>query len=275
MAFTSNLGGSLIIDDSNYQAVVGDGYVDGQQMARGLIERDYNLNPFGSYAPTYDDRETIPRSDWDAMIQEQEETQSTLTHIHEYYKLPVLTQEQLPYCWIFGVGGAMMTARAAAGLSMRHLSPAATGAKIKNYARVGGWAGQAIEGIEKWGMPEVKYWPEAALDRRYDTPEMRENALQYKILKFAELPQQSFDALVTSLLLRRPTTMALMWWGHLVYGLRPVVIERGHYGVEIMNSWRRTWGNNGKAVLAENKATPHEAISVRAVTATNGLNHAA
>jgi hypothetical protein len=270
MAFTSDLGGSLIIDDSNYTAVVGDGYVDGQQMGRGYVARDYSANPFGSYAPTFNSSTLIPRSEWADRIQHQEETKSTLTHLHAHYKLPVLNQKRTNFCWCFGVVGAISVARAKAGLSTEHLSAAATAARIKNYANVGGWGGQALEGIEKWGVPTIEHWPEAVIDRRYDTPAMRADSERRKILEWTELPEQSFDALVTQLLLGIPTSMALMWWGHLVFGLRAVVIERGHFGVEIMNSWDKTWGNGGKSILAENKATPHEAISVRAVSAVNG-----
>lgn len=269
MAFVSDLRGSKIIDDSNYRRLVGDGFSGGEQMGRGYVERDYRENPFGSYAPTFDSSQLIPRSDWAPMIEEMERTKSTLTDVHTYYKVPVTNQKRTNYCWCYGVVGAIMTARAVAGLKTVHLSAGATAARIKNYQNVGGWGGQAIEGIAKMGVPTIKHWPEGVIDRSLDTPEMRAESELYKHLKFTELPQQSFDSLVSQLLRRIPTTMALMWWGHLVFGLRPVVIGRNEFGIEIMNSWDRTWENEGKQILSESRATPHEAISVLSTTAVN------
>lgn len=269
MAFLSDLRGSKIIDDGNFRSLVGDGFVGGEQMGRGYVERDYDANPFGSYAPTFESSQLIPRSEWRDRIEQMERTKSTLTDIHAHYRVPVTNQKRTNYCWIYGVAGAIMTARAVAGLKTVHLSAGATGAKIKNYANVGGWGGQAIEGIQKWGLPTIQHWPEGVIDRRFDTPEMRAESELYKHIKFLELPGRSFDALVSQLLRRIPTSMALMWWGHLVFGLRPVVIGNNAFGVEIMNSWGSGWENNGKQILAESRATPHEAISVFSTTAVN------
>ncbi len=266
--FRSDLAGSIIIDDTNFQQFAGDGSVRGHAMSRGYTPRDYVSNPFGSYAQPFSNRDLIPRDQWAERIEEQERNGATLAHLHDHYKLPILDQNGYGYCWCYGTVKAAMLARAVAGLPTVYLSASSLAAKIKNYRNEGGWAGQAVQGWKKYGCSTIEFWPEADVDPKYDTPAQRENAKRHSLLEWTELPEQSFDALVTSLLLGMPTTMALMWWGHLVCGLRPVVLGRNDFGVEIVNSWRESWGNGGKAVLRESKATPHEAIAVRSVSAS-------
>ncbi len=70
---------------------------------------------------------------------------------------------------------------------------------------------------------------------------------------------------MTLLLLGFPVTMGLVWWGHLVCGVDPVVIERDRFGILIVNSWDYTWEDGGFAVLDENKSIAHEQIAIRTV----------
>lgn len=266
MSFRSDIGNTLVIDDRNFESVVQE---SSGKFGSGYIERDYAANPFGSYAAKFQNQNLIPRSDWADRIEQMERDKATLTHIHDHNDLPVLDQNGFGYCWCYGTVKAAMLARAAAGLPTQYLSASSLAAKIKNYRNEGGWAGQAVEGWKRYGCSTTEFWPEADVDPKYDTPQQRQNAKQYQLLEWTELPEQSFDALVTSLLLGMPTTMALMWWGHLVCGLRPVVLGRNDFGIEIVNSWRKSWGNNGKAVLRESKATPHEAFAVRSVSAVH------
>ena len=265
--FKSDLRGTKVIDEPEIRSLTQDVRVNGHQMSRGYTPRDYRANPFGSYARRFRHQDLIPRDQWADRIEAMERNGSTLTDFHQHYNLPVLDQNGYGYCWCYGTVKAAMLARAVAGLPTVYLSASSLAAKIKNYRNEGGWAGQAIEGWRRFGCSTIDYWPEAKVDPKYDTPQQRDNAKQYMLLEWTELPEQSFDALVTSLLLGLPTTMALMWWGHLVCGLRPVVLGRNDYGVEIVNSWRASWGNQGRAVLRESRATPHEAISVRCVSA--------
>ena len=267
-SYTSDLRGVPIIDDSNYHQYAGDAVVDGHGMSRGFSVRDYNKNPEGFYAPRFD-VPLIPRSEWTDRIEDLERKKATLCDIHDHYDIPVLDQNGNGYCWCFGLVKAMMVSRAINGLPPVFLSAASAAAKIKNGRDEGGWAGEAIEGIENYGVSDVKFWPEDSRDiRKYDTPEQRANAELHKVAEFVELPQNNFDAVVTSLLMGWPTTLGLMWWGHLICGLTPRVIGRNEFGIEIVNSWKKSWGKNGRSVLTESKATPHEAIAVRSVSAS-------
>jgi hypothetical protein len=186
--------------------------------------------------------------------------------------VPILNQGRRPYCWAYGTVGAMMTGYAASGLPVPHLSATSLAAKIKNYRDVGGWAGEAIRGNQTHGVSTIEHWPEAALDRRYDTPAQRANAALHRATEWAELPKKNFDAVATALLRGFSVTLGLLWWGHLVYATKLVVISRNRYGVLIRNSWGSNWETGGKAVLEESRATPDEAFIVRSVTKYGGTN---
>lgn len=258
--FTSHLGAMPVFDDRNAGELITS--INQDPNLGGYVERDFDLHPFGSICPAFEGN-TIPRSEWTERIEELERKEATLEHLLEYVRMPILTQEQLPYCWCYGFVGAKMASYAVAGEDVPHLSATSLAAKIKNYRKEGGWAGEAIEGDKKFGTSTIKFWPEAVLDRRYDTPEQRENAKLYTVSEYLELPSQSFDAVMTKLIEGKPVTLGLLWWGHLVFATRPVVLGRDRYGVVIRNSWRESWGNKGRAVLEESKATPHEAFEVR------------
>lgn len=171
-------------------------------------------------------------------------------------------------CWAFGYTGAKQMAYAQQGMAVPHLSGNSLAAKVNNYTKKGGWAKYAAEMDLKVGQATVEFWPEHDYSRANDTPEMRKNALLHMIdpqIGYEELQPKSFAELVSALLDNRPTTMGLAWWGHLVFGLRPVIIERGSIGIEIMNSWKKTWENGGKAVLRKERAIADEMLMIKCV----------
>lgn len=258
--FCSNLGRMKVYDESNTHELTQT--VIQNSGLGGYVERDFEASPFGSICPAFEG-DLIPRSEWADRIEEMERTESSLEHLLEHVDVPILTQKRLPYCWCYGVTGAKMASYAVAGEEVPHLSATSLAAKIKNYRAEGGWAGEAIQGDLKYGTSTIEYWPEAVADRRYDTAEQRENAKLHTISEYEELPSQSFDAVMTSLFRRKPTTLGLLWWGHLVYATRPVVLGRNAFGLVIRNSWDYSWGDKGRAVLEESKATPHESFAVR------------
>lgn len=260
MSFASQLNGMRVIDASNSDELA-KVVVEDARMS-GYIPRDYEEHPFGSVSGAYEGP-NIPRSEWADRVEELEAKEATLEHLLTFRKMPILNQSRRPYCWCYGFTGAKMASYAAAGEEIPHLSATSLAAKIKNYRDVGGWAGEAIEGDKKFGTSTIEFWPEAALDRRYDTPEQRENAKLHIVHEYLELQQQSFDAVFTQLLLGFPVTLGLMWWGHLVFATRPIVLGRNRFAVGIRNSWGYDWEKDGQGVLAEERATPHEAYSVR------------
>lgn len=251
-----------VIDDSNAAQYAND---PSTSDLRSYVARDFSARPFAGYSPSFS-RNLIPRSEWKERIEERTAKRQRLFDIFKHKKLPILNQKRLPYCWAYGTVGAMALMRAVNNLPTLHLSATSVASKIKNYREVGGWAEEAIEGIDRFGVSTVKYWPEAVNDRRYDTAEQRENAKLHKIIRSEELPSNNFDAIVTSLLLGFPVTLGLTWWGHLVFALDPVILSNGGFGLLFANSWGQGWEQEGLSVLNESKGTAYEAFSIQSVT---------
>ena len=258
MSFTSNLRGETVIDDRNFENFLR----DNANGPRGYSGRDFAANPLGSYANTFA-LPIIPRSEWDDRIESLEKNRSLLSDIDRYHRVLMLDQMRTNYCWCFGVVGGIMTRMAAMGLSVPRLSAASAAAKIKNYQNVGGWGGEAIEGIRKYGVSTLDLWPNATIDPKYDTHEQQLNAKMHGAVEFEELNPKDFDQLMTCLLMGMPVPIGLLWWGHLVCAMDPVVISPGVYGVRIKNSWGTKWEKEGFAILSESKATPDEANVIR------------
>lgn len=263
MTFRHNLGAYRVYDESNANQLV-DTVAEFPGLG-GYTARDFERYPLG-YASSIFEAAVIPRSEWTERAEALEVAKATPEHICEYAEVPILNQGRRPYCWAYGTVGAMMASYASSGLPVPHLSATSLAAKIKNYRDVGGWAGEAIEGNQRFGVSTIEYWPEAALDSRYDTPEQRANAALHKATEWAELRANSFDHVATALLRGFAVTLGLSWWGHLVYATKLLVLGQNRYGVLIRNSWGTNWETGGKGVLAESRATPAEAFIVRSVS---------
>mgnify|MGYP000504175450 FL=1 len=162
-----------------------------------------------------------------------------------------------------------MMNRATMGLVTRHLSAASLAAQIKNGRNEGGWAGEALEGLPKFGIYENSFWDEKSRSLSYvdkATEEQKRNAKRYAVPLALDLARNNFDMLATCLLLNIPCTMGLMWWGHLIFGLDLVMLGRNDFGILIMNSWDETWEDGGKAVLREEKAQAEEQVAITNVS---------
>lgn len=275
--FLSRIGArENIYDDRNASQLLMQSkeFGDPNVLGGGFTGRPWEAYPMGSLRSTVPmSIPKIPRSDWAAMIEERERNGALLSGLFRHLKLPILNQRRRPYCWAFGAVGAHMMARGKAGLKMIHFSTSSIAARIKNGRDEGGWAGEAIEGWLKFGeIYEHRDWPEddRNLSRlRQMTEPQRRAAATHLPDEFMELRAKDFDAVMTLLILGIPVTLGLLWWGHLVYAIDPVVIGRGRFGVRIVNSWGSNWEDGGMSVLAESKATPDEAYGVRVATASD------
>jgi hypothetical protein len=231
----------------------------------GYVVRDFAAAPFGSYSEVSTDA-LIPRNEWRERAQALEAARATPEHVAEFARVPILNQGRRPYCWAYGAMGVLMVGYAAAGLPVPHLSATSLAAKIKHYRDVGGWAGEAIEGNQRFGCSTIEFWPEADLNPAHDTPDQRANAALHIATEWAELAPRSFDAAASQLLRGRAVTLGLAWWGHLIYATKLVILQNGGYGMLIRNSWGREWEREGRAILPEAKATPDEAYIIRSVS---------
>lgn len=264
-SYVTNLGSIPVIDDSNASQLVAVASQAGAP-SRGYELRNFARHPFASYAPSYSGRR-IPRSDWDELIELQDKNESSPHHVHVRNNLPVLDQNGLPYCWMYGTVAGVMNRYGAIGINpVPHLSATGPAAQGKRWREQGGWAGEAIEYIERYGIPTVDTWPEHSMQRALaDNHAQQLDAARHKIVTFEEIESRDFDAAVSCLIdpfNPCPVTLGLAWWGHLVCGLRAVKISSGQYGILIVNSWTKKWGEQGYAVLAQNKATAHEYVRI-------------
>lgn len=264
MAFTSDIGGLTVIHDGNAHHFADEARDGG--MGRGYVERDYRRHPEGFYAPRFNQPE-IPRSQWADLIEAHDRNETSPDHWRLRGQVPILDQNGYGYCWAYGTVGATMVSYAQAGMKPApQLSATSVAALAKNWRDEGGWAGEAIEQMNRSGCAELDVWPEHSMDRGLPQQEaVKRSMARHNITEYLELPQQSFAAVMSALLdpkNPRPVTLGLMWWGHLIYCTKGIVLGRNQFGVLGVNSWKPSWGKEGCVVLAESKATPHEAVAV-------------
>jgi hypothetical protein len=246
----------------------------------------YGYDP-GQYVPSMyatppSEVPSVPESEWEARIQEQEEQQSSLEHIWrtaDNGHVPLcLDQDGHGYCWAYSCGSALMLLRAKANQRFVRLNPHSTASIIKNGQDQGGWCGLSCQFVETAGMaPEGTgpgEWPVHSRDYRlYDRPEVKAAMKSFLASEsWMDLKQPAYDrkmtfAQVASVLLSQntPCQVDFNWWGHSVCAMRVVKVEAGRFGLMILNSWAG-WGQNGMSVLTGSKMLPDGAVGVRGTT---------
>lgn len=241
---------------------------------KGYVERDYKVYPKEMFAPP-SEIPLIPRSDWQAIIQEQEEQQSSLEHMwRRTYGNNVrrahLDQNGQGYCWAYSVSHTIMMARCRDNQPPKRLSAHAVACKIKNFRDQGGWCGLSAQFIRENGVPTVETWKEKSMSRQYDNPETWNEAQQYKITEdYVDLTRDvwgqnlTYDQVITCLLMNIPCALDYNWWGHSVCGVRAKWVD-GQACPVIINSWQ-DWGEDGFAVLQGQRAIPNGAVATRGV----------
>lgn len=176
-------------------------------------------------------------------------------------------------CWAYSTGSGIMVRRLTTGSPLVRLNPHSVASVIKRGAKEGGWCGLSLAKAREIGMaPEGTgpgHWP--YLSRNYrlaDSQEMQESMARYRVTddwfdigKPLYGQQLKREQLATCLFNNCPSPSDFNWWGHSVCALRPARIERGNWGLLILNSWKG-WGRRGLAVLQGSKARPDGAVSI-------------
>lgn len=263
----------LLDDDSN-----NDEWQPPPGFKAGAVPRDYNVDPVEMFADP-SGMPLIPRSEWDARIDEQERLQSSLEHVRlsgdNGQPIRSLDQNGQGYCWAYSVTATVMLARAAAFQPHVRLSAHAVGCKVKGFRDKGGWCGLSAKFIRENGIPSVAFWPEKSMSRSHDNAATWDDARQRIITEdWVDLTRPvwgqnlTFDQVATCLLLNVPCALDFNHWGHSVCGLRLVRVEAGSYGIKIWNSWTDGWKDRGMAVLRGQKAVPDGAVATRTTRAT-------
>lgn len=261
--------GDVLIDDDAPPDVAFD-----PRFARGLVPRDYSEHPREMFAPPAEIA-LVPRSEWDARIDEQEEQKSSLEHLYLRAGWENLDQGQVGYCWAHSTVHSVMLARTRDNQPFVPLSAYAVAATIKGGRDEGGWCGLSAKFVRDRGVPSQAFWPQGDRGvRARDRPEVWENAGLHKITEdWVDLTRDvydqslSFDQVATCLLQNVPCPVDFNWWAHSVCAVRLVRVEAGSYGLLILNSWKN-WGRRGLGVLRGRNAIPDGALATRVVGAS-------
>lgn len=264
--------GYPIIDDATPNDVAFD-----PAFARGAVPRDYAVQPVEMLAMP-SEMDLVPQSEWDARIDEQEATASSLEHIYlggagGVPKFANLDQVSDGYCWAYSTGHCMMLTRLRDNEPLVRLNPHSVAAIIKGGRNEGGWCGLSAQFIGEHGIaPEGNgpgQWPANSRNLRYDTPACRAEMQKYRSGEtWIDLAANVWERNLTTaqvascLLGNQPCAVDFNWWGHSVCAVRWVRIEAGSYGLLILNSWKQ-WGRHGLGVLRGDRAIPDGAVCIR------------
>lgn len=130
---------------------------------------------------------------------------------------PRWNQDGLPYCWAWGVTGALMDCRAREGKETKLLSPVTLGHAV-NWRSRGNTLSSAIYAACTTGVAEMDYTPDPH-SRNYKgfRDGWKENAAQYRISEedvFETSPDARLRHCLTLLKSGIPVYIAYNWWGH-------------------------------------------------------------
>lgn len=241
--------------------------IDGSPRGHGLVPRDLATYPPQMFDPP-SGLALIPRSEWDARLDEQEREKSSLEHVRG--EIPSLDQNGQGFCWAYSTGSALTLVAALNNRPYVRLSPHAVACKIKNFRDEGGWCGLSAKFARETGFPDVTVWPEKSMSRSSDTAATWANAARRKVTEdFADLTRDvydqnlTFDQVATCLLAGIPCMTDFNHWSHSVCAIRLVRVEAGSYGLKIWNSWADAWGERGMGILRGSKAIPDGAVAIR------------
>lgn len=251
-------------------------HINGERKARGAVPRDYSVDPYRFMGPP-SEITIIPRSEWDARIEEKVKTKSQLSDIRNRGnnggQIPALDQGQIGYCWAHSTTHCLMLCRALARLPYIPLSAYSIASTIKNGRDEGGWCGLSMKFAAEKGCAPQSLWPQGDRSLRWagDIAEQAKAFIPFEFYYDLAKPEygqsMTFDQVATCLLLNIPLAVDFNWWSHSVCALDLVRISAGNYGLRILNSWSDNWGDKGTGVLEGSKAIPDGAIGVRVMTA--------
>jgi hypothetical protein len=206
---------------------------------------------YGEFANPFPKELLIPRSEWQARIQEMEEQKSRISDLIRLKKFPCKNQKSTNFCWIFAPTHCVEINRLQQNQRTVSLSPASAGGPIKGYRNSGGWGLEGLQYIAKFGLVPSAKWPDTAIDKRYATPENKELALDYRVDEWMECRPRNVDEMISMLLRRYPGAGGYNWWSHEVTNCDPVWLD-GDVAVRIRNSWEN-WGDFGFGILQGSK----------------------
>jgi hypothetical protein len=236
-------------------------YLSGYPKPSGHDSRKYS-KPFNEAAPV------IPRHDWSAALAEQVAQKRCISQRQPWEPDD---QDGYPICWAAGTCAAFSTARVFQGLPFIRISGMSVAVPISG-GHSGGYEGDAVEYLTKYGGASVDVWPYDDPGRSYQAQQaVVESRKHHLALEAYEC--NSFDEFATALLLGFPCTVDWPWWSHVTMLCDLVEIEAGSFGVRIRNNWgdwgaKNDFGFSGYEVFREGHGTPGGGFAFRQVLAS-------
>lgn len=254
MGFTSQI--------NRHEIIIGDEqeYVHFEDYSRGL-EQITRGETFGyeGVADPFDEKFLINPSEYQARIQEQEERKQRVSDLIVHDNIPELDQSNTNYCWFYGPLQTMLVMYSKQNEPIPDLCGTSGAARIKGFRNVGGWGKEAVIHLQDKGVNLRKTWPLHKIDRQYDTPAAREEALQYRIHRWVELRPRSMAHLISMLLRGFPVAVGYNWWGHEVMAVEVLWLD-GEIALRIRNQWKG-WGDRNFGILRGSKMAPDDAVA--------------
>jgi hypothetical protein len=228
----------------------------------GLVPRDFAAHPHNVFGAPPSEIQTIPKSDWDAYYDEQEEQESSLEHIFLRGGKPAfvnLDQNGDGDCWAYSTGHAIMLQylRDNPGGKVPRLNPHFIATYLRRFN--GGWCGASMDVATRVGCCEEgtgpDQWPLHSHSTGLLTQVRLDAAAKHKVVRnIYDIAKPIYGQEMTELqsatlgLTNVPAPEDFNEMSHSMCKLRWVRIERGSWAPLIINSWRG-WGRDGLGVL--------------------------
>ena len=208
---------------------------------------------------------------WDEMpdrIADQERNKSSLFHIWQDSKIGVLDQNPLLYCWAFSSTEALMLEREIMGLPFVHLSPSSVACPVVNFSNQGYYIEKALAEMVSTGAASTDFVPETTTNRSDFKVGWKESAACNKVLKWHDVGNDA-QTQMSMLLSIKPLVAAHNWWGHAILHLRVrdanprlKANDINRYQRDFLNSWGKTYGNNGIGTIQGYRAVADNAYAI-------------
>lgn len=267
MSFTSQIHRNEIIIGDENEYVHFEDYSRGLELGLRSNDGDY---AYEGVADRFDESFLIDPSEYQARIQEQQELKLRVSDLIEHQKIPELDQSNTNYCWFYGPLQAMLMLYAKQNEPVPDLCGTSGAARIKGFRNVGGWGKEAIVHLQDKGCNTRAMWPLHQIDRKYDTPEAREEALNYRVHRWVELRPRNLQHMVSMLLRGFPVAVGYNWWGHEVVACDALWLDN-EIALRIRNQWKG-WGQKNFGILRGSKMLADDAV---APVSQRPLRHAA